>query len=412
MGAQQVLRTARTVIAIVVAGSIASITGHEKLAQAAPHPEAGPRLHEKVAVVDLGPADNGLVRRRLATAVVAAGFDPVIGDGIEDALAGIVGDNDTIQLAGAMVQAERAFGALQCSDATAAAHQAIMFGAARQASGLVVPELSRAWAYVLLCADRAGDLDAATTAASRLQALGGAAGLVDPAIASRYPVLDFPASGVVEIELASDTPKAHIWVDHIDRGVSPVKVVVGIGDHVFAAGVGNKRAAMPITVGPKGGQLSIPLVEQATKWSEVAQRVASWGATMPSPEELAWVLGKIHTRVALVRHGDIIEAWGQIGRAEKPHRIGDDDGSRNLVEVDRVLALIADRVHTWNDHAPDPDRPLLTENREEMAEREKEKHETKWWVYATILGAVATALTIVYVHDQASDTQHVELHYP
>jgi hypothetical protein len=36
---------------------------------------------------------------------------------------------------------------------------------------------------------------------------------------------------------------------------------------------------------------------------------------------------------------------------------------------------------------------------------------TKWWVYAAIIGAVATAGTIVYVTDGV-DTQHLELHYP
>jgi hypothetical protein len=76
------------------------------------------------------------------------------------------------------------------------------------------------------------------------------------------------------------------------------------------------------------------------------------------------------------------------------------------------MALVVDRVHTWDDHAPDPDRPLLTESPEERANRDPRKIPTKWWVYAAILGAVATAVTIVYVHDSASDTQHLELHYP
>ena len=42
-----------------------------------------------------------------------------------------------------------------------------------QAAGLPVPELPRAWAYVLLCADRDGQLDVALQAANQLRALGG-----------------------------------------------------------------------------------------------------------------------------------------------------------------------------------------------------------------------------------------------
>ena len=401
MGAQQVLRTASAVAIVVVAATAA----------AAPPPPP-PRVHEKVAVIDLGPADHGHVRQRLATAVVAAGLDPVIGDGIEDALAGQSTDSDGVLFAAAMEQAEKSFGALACADATTAATRAIAIGSARQAAGLPAPLLPRAWAYVLLCADRAGDIDAATIAAQRLATLGGAPDLVDAAVLARYPVSDVPASGVVEIQLDAGVAGAEIWVDHVRAGASPVKVVVGVGDHVVAAASGSKRAAMPITVGPKGGSLALVLIDQGTKWSAVAARVASWNGQMPSTDELSWVLGKIHARMALIRHGDIIEAWGQIGRAETPHRLGGDDGVRNVIDVDRVMALIVDRVHTWNDHAPDPDRPLLTESAEERANRDPRKVPTKWWVYAAIIGAVATALTIVYVHDSGSDTQHVELHYP
>jgi len=60
----------------------------------------------------------------------------------------------------------------------------------------------------------------------------------------------------------------------------------------------------------------------------VAARVASWHGAMPSAQELAWVLGKVHARVALIRHGGMVEAWGQAGRAEPPHRLGGDDGLR------------------------------------------------------------------------------------
>src|SRR6188768_1351133 len=118
MGPQQVLRTAACVLLI---GGIAS---------------AAPR--ERVAVIDLGPDDG--TRQKLAAAIVAGGLDAVIGDGVEDALGGINTDRDNVALAAALAEAKDKFGALACTDATAAAQTAIAIGAARQAAGIAVPE--------------------------------------------------------------------------------------------------------------------------------------------------------------------------------------------------------------------------------------------------------------------------------
>ena len=135
MGAQQVLRAAAVALIPFLLGGIAS---------AAPS-----RLHERVAVIDLGP-DDPAIRKQLATAVVAGGLDPVIGDGVEDALSGIATQLDAVALAAALDEAQRAFGALDCTATTTAAQRAIGIGAARQAGGLAVAELPRAWSYVLL----------------------------------------------------------------------------------------------------------------------------------------------------------------------------------------------------------------------------------------------------------------------
>ena len=101
-------------------------------------------------------------------------------------------------------------------------------------------------------------------------------------------------------------------------------------------------------------------------------------------------------------------------RVEAPHKLGGDDGTRKLAETDQLMALVIDRVHTWSDHAPDPDQPLLTEPRNGMKRSDggREEEPTKWWVYATVLGALAAGATIVYMHDSAGNTQRVELHYP
>ena len=65
------------------------------------------RSHERVAVIDLGPpvddrVADGAIRRQLAAAIVAGGLDPVLGDGVEDALAGDSVDKDGLELAEAV----------------------------------------------------------------------------------------------------------------------------------------------------------------------------------------------------------------------------------------------------------------------------------------------------------------------
>lgn len=362
-------------------------------------------------MIDLGPGDAS---KQLQPALVAGGFEPVIGDGVEDALAGRDADRDGVQLASALDTAQRAFGDLRCTDVVAAAKQAIGIAAARQAAGKPVPELARAWALVLLCADREGKLDDAQVAAIRLRALGGSTD-VPAAVWAKYPDVDVIAN-TEQFDLDVDAePGAAIWIDFQPVGTSPVHAVVTSGDHVIAAALGTRRgwAAGPAVRTQKA--VHVPLVEAGGTWSDVAQRVASWKGQRPSPADLAWVLGKVHARLALIRHGDTVEAWGQIGRAEAPHLLGADDGTGTLAEVDRVVALMADRVNGWNDHAPDPDRPLLTEETAGHALMRRAgdvDKPTKWWVYAAIAGAAVIGGTIIFVHDSAGDRQRVELHYP
>src|SRR5215467_11747329 len=129
MGSQQVLRAAGLLALIATSGSGAV---------------AEPiHSHERVAVIDLGP-DDPAIRQKLAEAIVDGGLEPVIGDGLEDALAGELGDRDGAQLASAIGDAQQQYGALDCKGARAAAERAVGLAAARQAAGLPVPELARA----------------------------------------------------------------------------------------------------------------------------------------------------------------------------------------------------------------------------------------------------------------------------
>ena len=366
-------------------------------------------------MIDLGPAadsaDRASARAKLAAAVVAAGLEPVLGDGVEDALAGVVADRDALALAAALAEAQRAFGALECPAAIAAGKQAAGIAAARQAAGLPAPELPRAWTYVLLCADREGDAAAAFAAAARLRAVGGSAD-VPADVWRRYPEIDAVAGGApIEVELTADVPGAALWIDHRPAGTSPLVARLLPGEHVIAAAAGSRRGWAAGVAVRAQTRLEIPTAEQASAASEIGRRVASWRGAMPPPEELGWVLARVHARVALVRRGDSVEAWGRIGLAEKPHRLGGEDALAPVAEAARVLELVAERVRAWNDRAPDPDRPLLVEDPRERGIRRREEP-TRWWVYAAIAGAVGASAAIVLVHEVGSDRQRVELHYP
>jgi hypothetical protein len=391
MGPQQVLRAAACVVLVATA------TAHA----------------ERVAVIDLGPGDAS-TRRALASAVVDGGLEPVYGDGVEDALAGASGDRDFIELEAAIADAQSKFGALACKETITAAQTAIALGAARQAAGLAVPELPRAWAYVLLCADRTGDASLAVLAATSLRALGGSPD-VDAKTLDRYPEIDALSNReAIEVEIKTEVP-ANVFVDFKPVGKSPLKLVLTAGPHIMAAAAGSRRGTVTGTVIRKQPVVSIPLVDQASQWNAVAKRVASWKGAMPSPAELAKVLTAVSAKIAIVRHGDTIEAWGHAGAAEPLRRLGNEDGIRTVDEAAELVSLVNDRIQTWNDRAPDPDQPLLVEDpltRRARKARAEGEEPTRWWVYATIAGAVAASVIVIYAHDSASDTQHITLHYP
>ncbi|HEY5926088.1 MAG TPA: hypothetical protein VIV11_30590 [Kofleriaceae bacterium] len=394
MGPQQVLRVASCLLLI---GGVAT---------------AGVR--ERVAIIDLGPDDG--TRQKLAATIVAGGLEPVLGDGVEDALGGSNTERDGVALAAALAEAKERFGALACHEATTAAQTAISIGAARQAAGLAVPELPRAWAYVLLCADRAGDGATAIVAASHIRTLGGAPE-VDAKLLAKYPDVDALSNrDMMEVEIKADVAGADVFVDFRRAGKSPLKLVLPTGPHIMAAASGNQRGTVTGTVIRKQPAIAIPLQDQSGKWTSLAARVASWHGNMPKPKELAWALRKVDARVALVRHGDVVEAWGHAGEGEPVRRLGNDDGVRPLVEASELVALVADRVQTWTDRAPDPDQPLLVETPEERRKRgllrEDKEETTRWWVYATIAGAVLTGAIVIYAQGNVEDTQRVELKYP
>lgn len=401
MGPQQVLSAAAV---LVLAASSAAV--------------AAPTLGDAVAVIDLGPGD---VRPQINAALVSARLDVLEGNGLDDALAGTSIDRDQLALAAAMADAQSKFGALSCADTLTAAQSAIAIAAARQAAGIAVPELVRAWTYVLLCADRTGNANQAMVAATQLRSLGGTqTSDVDASVLARYPELDALSNReVMELEIAAEVPGADVWVDFRRVGTAPVKLVLTSGTHVIAAAKGSRRGVLTGTVVKKQPSVTVPMPEQANLYAPLAAKVAGWGGKLPPSADLEAVMNEIGARVAIVRHGDTVEAWGRVGKSDKLRRLGADDGVRPLAEVGALAALIADRIDGWNDRSPDPDEPLLTETPEERAAynaRQKGKAEddepTPWWIYATIGGAIAIGAVIIIANETKDHTQRIELKYP
>lgn len=408
MGVERVLQAAaRRLVTAGIAVGIGSIT----IGSA----HAAPKLRERVAIIDLGPADDGAIRQRLASAAIAGGLAVVGGDGVDEALAGQATDKDELQLAAAIAEAQRGFGALDCKIASTSATSAIGIAAARQAAGLPVPELARAWTYVLLCADRTGEPDAAMRAAAYLRVLGGG-DEVPPDVWAKYPAVDTLLDhDLLPLEITSEIAGAEVWIDFQRRGVTPLRTFVPAGEHVIAVASGTRRGWAAGKAVKTQTTLAIPLTDQASANRALALRVAGWHGQVPDPTELGIVLDEVKARVALIRHGAIVEAWGRIGRSEPPRRLGGEDGVGTPSDGDRLTGLIVDRIQTWNDRAPDPDQPLLVEDPTARGARKgkgKADEPTRWWVYGALLGAAAVGLGVMYANDHADSTQRVELHWP
>jgi hypothetical protein len=374
---------------------------------------AAPKVHERVAVIDLGPDDG--TRKDLLATIVAAGFDPVVGDGVEDALAGQANDKDAIALASAMADAQRAFGGFDCAAVKTSAKTAIEIAAQRQAAGRSVPELTRALTYMLLCLDKLGETDAAMQHARWLRTVGGSKD-VPPDVWKKYPDVDAMIDDKrVPVEIAADVAGAQVFVDLKPVGKAPVKLDLSEGEHLIAVAAGTKRGWARGTAIPSQPKVTIPTQDYAGSSSALAAKVASWKGAKPSSPDIAYVMNETHARVVLVRSGESVEAWGRVGRAEEPHVLGGEDGYAKVHDAEdtkRLMALVVDRVQAWNDHAPDPDRPLLVEQPGERNPLKPKDEKARWWVYAALAGAVLGASAIIYASDVGSDRQRVELKFP
>jgi hypothetical protein len=261
---------------------------------------------------------------------------------------------------------------------------------------------------VLLCADHDGDHAAAAIAASMLRALGvkdGSEANVGADTWAKYPDVDARTASLVELTVKADAG-ADVWIDLAKIGPAPATAVVAAGDHVIAAASGSRRAAQRVTIA-KATTIELPLVDQsAGSWGDVAAKVAAWRAAAPRPSDLAGVMRALHVRFAFVLAPGATALWA-IGPGDSAARALDTPS----MDPAALAALVRERAEAWDGRAPDPDKPLLVEDR--SARDNAAVHgKDHWWVYASLIGAVVLGGVVVYAHDSATDHQRVELRFP
>jgi hypothetical protein len=413
MGAQQVLRAAVALTFAAPAVARADTGFSRKSAEA---------KDERVIVVDLRPGDPQALaasRRELAEELSRMqGMTVVRETAVDAALAGGAVDLDAARVTDALADARTAFGALDCAKTTHAADRAIEDLAARQAAGLDDgPALRTAYTYVMLCADRTGDTDAALLAAGRLRRLGVTSGDdigVSAGTWAKLPEVDSFGGELVAITVEADRDGAAVWIDHELAGTAPVTVHVPAGRHVIAAGAGGARDATRLVVAPPAQTVTLALADQRGAWSEIAGRVKAWrdGTATPDAEALGGIMTTAKVRFAVVLAGArTAELWAMNADETRAKKL-------DTTSIDAPLelaAIITDKIASWDGRAPDPEA-LLVETPEERArrygERDKRTTRTRWYVYASIAGAFLIGGVIIYANDSATDTQRIVITGP
>jgi hypothetical protein len=383
-------------------------------------PAAAHADDEPIIIVDLRPGDPASLATSRATLQdelgAIQGITILRGADLDGALSGAAVDLDAARVTTALAEARTAFGALDCKKASAAADRAIEDLAARQAAGLDDgPALRSAYAYVVLCADRDGDLDTALRAAGRLRALGVTSGDdvgISAATWAKLPEVDVTGAEIVALTIDADQPGATVWVDHAPAGAAPVTVYLSAGEHVIAAGKSGARAATRLSVAGVKKSVSLSLLDQKGTWSEVAGLIHAWRDKVSSPTNagLTSVMAAAKVRFAIVLAGArTAEVWGKPARDPIAKKL-DTASADSAMELG---AIIVDRVAAWDGRAPDGE--LLRETAEERAALyggQRGETKAKWYVYASIAGAVLIGGLVIYSNEAATDRQRITITGP
>jgi hypothetical protein len=313
-----------------------------------------------------------------------------------------------------LTAAASAYGALECDVAEARAGDAIEALAALRAAGEDRAEaLRQALVYRLMCAHGRADTAGALRAAAMLRALGDdtAPRGVPGAVWQTYPAVDATTDRRIgELQLTTEPGAAAVQIDLLPAGTAPVSAPLAEGEHLVAAAAGDGAVGRTVTVGGDGATriaLSIPVPAR----TDLLVAVRSWraGGGPPDPAGLGALLGGLGVRFAAVIQPDgQVQVWGLGPGDTSARKLGEPVGT--AAEIAKVVQTRAD---AWRSRAPDPDLPLMVEagtGPPRVDGDGKRPHE--WWVYASIIGAVAVGAAVILVNDLADDRQRFELTWP
>ncbi|MCG8420167.1 MAG: PEGA domain-containing protein [Proteobacteria bacterium] len=388
---------------------------------------ASPAATRRAFVADLSAARGLRIIAEAELSAALAGITPQSAPGHEQAARH------------AVTRARAAFEQSDCSRTVPAADRAIDALAASQAAGAdVAGELRQVYGYVLLCAHQRLDVDRAVRVVTRVERVGGTGPPpgVSELIWTRYPALDATTNAhLVELTIATQPGGATVWLDHQNLGPAPVTVLASEGEHLVAAalseGTGStaKRLVVQRGDGYDGDRqtvtLAIAISARPDRWADVAATVAAWRsgsnpadseesghlAGKPAGQSIGRLMARIGVRIALLLSGvDQVEIWA-LGPGEKrARRIGTETMGRARV----IASKIRSRVRRWELTGPDPGVELL---REDLSGTFRTTNRAatsgpRWWVYAVIIGAAATGVTLIMANYLADDRQRIELDVP
>ena len=366
---------------------------------------------EPVAVIELRPGDSSELRRsrdEFARALAGVnGMAPITESGLATALTGErLGRAHADQ---ALDRARTAYGEVDCAAAATAANTAIDAYAALQAQADdVAAPLRRAYVYLLLCANNRGEIDSARRAASHLRRMFGdtAPTGVSATIWDRYPTID-AASNVDQVELTITTSggAATVWIDHTAIGTAPVTTVVTAGEHLVAVANSTSSTSRRVDV-TESASIAIDLVTADSRWAHVRRQVAGWrlGDTPADAIALGQLLNRAGVRFAIVLAGKSqAEVWALPSDNQAARRLT----VNTMVATFELGATIVEQVEAWE--GPDP-TALVGPTK--ITHSSPVKKPQKWWVYASILGAVLVGTGAILAADLADDHQRIELTWP
>ncbi len=412
MVTQQVLRVPAGVAhTLALLGAIAWLP---HAAAASPNLANSSSARERVVLVELRAGDNAKLAKSRAGLTASLESQPGIAlrtnPELDAALAGLDYHRAAMDATKALDSARTAFGRLDCKHVDTSTMSAIGVFAGMQAAEAPVAESLRvAYTYRLLCADSAGRRTDAMRAASRLRTLRGPLPPrgIGAAVWARYPEVD-AATNVLMARLTITGPHgAKVWVDHTNRGAAPVTVIVARGIHRVALATKADHVSKLIHVTSDSASTNLVPAPRAAVWRQVRARVAAWRRKTSSPSRagLAALMKDTGVRFAIVITGPQAVVWGVRDSAPVAQRLG----VAPIAAPEKLAAIIVDGAREFDGQAPRTAVPLLVGKHGATTPK---KQPQKWWVYASIIGAVAVGAGIIISRDLATDRQRIQLSWP